>query len=264
MTIAPSMNLTAELDRRYPGQDRIPISKLTSDIRHGGTIPSGTFVVMASGDRKLRARILEKDTPHKGFSVPLPLNALANDVKITPRYMLWFFSQQFVGEYLMERATGAVFLRVPKSVIYDLPVPIPRAVTRQMNKKELVLKRKNDDFGSHLERFYNDYVFNIRSERYHTAVILAGALAEMIIFQSLIDQGVDRKLLEEDRNLGLGKMLTYLKLLKLEKDVPFSHLKELQKKRNGAVHVGAFARQRITFAKNDLVCFDHIIRHYGI
>jgi len=75
---------------------------------------------------------------------------------------------------------------------------------------------------------------------------------------------VDRKLLESDPNLGLGKMLTYLKLLKLEKDVPMSHLHDLRKKRNAAVHAGLLAKTDSRFGKADLVCFDHIIRHYGI
>jgi hypothetical protein len=97
-----------------------------------------------------------------------------------------------------------------------------------------------------------------------TVYNFAGAMAEMIVYQALIDQGVERKLLAEDHNLGPGKMLTYLKLLKLDKTAPFSHLHELQKKRNAAVHAGLLASSKTRFGKADLQCFDHIIRHYGI
>ena len=89
-------------------------------------------------------------------------------------------------------------------------------------------------------------------------------MAEMIVYQSLIDQDVDPKLLENDHNLGLGKILTYLKLLRLDKVVPFSQLRELQHKRNAAVHAGRLAGSTSRFGKSDLVCFDQIIRHYGI
>lgn len=240
------------------------LGKLVDDLRYGTTIPCGTLVVMASGDRKLRAKILEKDVSHKGFSVPLPLNKLAADFKITPRYLLWLFAHPFVGKHLLFHATGSVFLRVPKRVLHELPIPVPKDATRLVQAKEVVFKRENDEFGAQLGAFYDDYVLNVCNERYHTAIILAGAMAEMIIYQSLIDQGVVRKLLAEDRNLGLGKMLTYLKLLKLDQAAPFTHLCELQTKRNAAVHAGLLAGSKARFGKSDLKCFDHIIRHYGI
>lgn len=260
----PPVNLVSELDAHFRGQKRLALGKLVTDIRHGATIPCGTFVVMASGDRKLRAKILDKDVPHRGFSVPLPLNKLAADSKITPRYLLWLFAQPFVGEHLLFHATGSVFLRVPKRVLHKLLIPVPKDATRLEKAKEVVLERKHDEFRDQLGAFYDDYVLNVRNERYHTAIILAGAMAEMIIYQSLIDQGVERKLLAEDRNLGLGKMLTYLRPLKLDKAVPFTHLRDLQKKRNAAVHAGLLAGSKTRFGKSDLGSFDHIIKHYGI
>ncbi len=105
---------------------------------------------------------------------------------------------------------------------------------------------------------------NLRNEGYHTAMILAGAMAEMLVYQALLDQGVEKKLLSDDRNLGLGKMLTYIKLLKLDKDLPYTHLCEIQKKRNAAVHAGMLAGNSGRFESADLKCFDHIIRHFGI
>jgi hypothetical protein len=173
-------------------------------------------------------------------------------------------SHDFIGEHLLKHATGSVFLRVPKNVLHDLPIPVPKGATQAPRAKEIVIGKANDEFAVQVEAFYDDYVFNVRNERYHTALILAGAMAEMIVYQSLIDQEVDRKLLEKDHNLGMGKMLTYLKLLKLEKEVPFAHLRELQTKRNAAVHAGRLAGSRVRFGKSDLNCFDHIVQHYGI
>jgi hypothetical protein len=219
---------------------------------------------MASGDRKIRVKILEKDTSHRGFSVPLSLNDTARKLNITARYLLWFFSRDFVIEYLAGHATGTVFLRIPKAILHALPIPIPKGLDKALRAKEVVIRKTNDAFSHHIAAFYDDYVLNVRNERYHTALILAGAMAEMIVYQSLIDQNVDRKLLEDDRNLGMGKMLTYLRLLNLEKEVPFVHLRELQKKRNAALHAGRLVGSKIRFEKSDLDCFDHIVRHYGI
>ncbi|MEK7707135.1 MAG: hypothetical protein AAB380_03980 [Verrucomicrobiota bacterium] len=258
------MNLTSKLDTTFPGQKRILLGELVDNLRHGTMIPRGTFVIMASGDRNIRAKILEKDAPHRGFSVPLPLNKAAVECRITPRYLLWFFSHAFIGEHLLHHATGTVFLRVPKNVLHELPIPVPKGASKLVLTKEVVIKKTDDEFGVQLGAFYDDYVLNVRHGRYHTAIILAGAMAEMIVYQSLLDQGVDRKLLERDHNLGLGKMLTYLKLLKLEKEVPLTHLHELKKKRNAAVHAGSLARSTARFGKSDLTCFDHIVRHYGI
>jgi len=258
------VNFPDRLNKKFPGQRRVPLGSLVQQLRYGVNIPKGTFVVMASGDRKVRAKILEKDTAHRGFSLPLPLNTAASDLKITPNYLLWFFSHNFVADHLLSHATGSVFLRVPKNVLLELPIPIPRGVAKRLVGKEIVMAKTNDEFGVQLAAFYGDYVLNVHNARYHTALILAGAMAEMIVYQSLIDQGVDRKLLEKDRNLGMGKMLTYLGLLKLEKDVPFKHLRELQKKRNAAVHAGRLAGSKVRFGKSDLSCFDHIVQYYGI
>ena len=119
----------------------MPLGSLVQQLRYGVNIPKGTFVVMASGDRKVRAKILEKDTAHRGFSLPLPLNTAASDLKITPNYLLWFFSHNFVADHLLSHATGSVFLRVPKNVLLELPIPIPRGVAKRLVGKEIVMEK---------------------------------------------------------------------------------------------------------------------------
>jgi len=91
------------------------------------------------------------------------------------------FSHDFVGEHLLQHATGAVFLRVPKRILHELPIPIPKGVPETSPTKEIVIKKTDDAFSTQLAAFYDDYVFNVQDERFHTAVILAGAMAEMVI-----------------------------------------------------------------------------------
>ena len=159
------MTLSSQLDKRFSGQKRIRLGNLVTQLKHGSIIPKGTFVVMASGDRKVRAKILQKDTPHRGFSVPIGLNHTATDLKITPRYLLWFFSHDFVGEHLLTYATGSVFLRVPRTILYELPIPIPKGATSVVVTKEVVIEKANDAFGVQLAAFHDDYILNVRNER---------------------------------------------------------------------------------------------------
>ena len=256
--------LMSGLDKQFRGQERVALGKITRRIQYGAVIPSGTFAVMASGDTKLRVKILEAGVAHKNWSVPFPLDDKAARLSITPHYLLWFFSRDFVREYLVNYATGTVILRIPRNLLESLPIPIPKGAANRARTDEVVLEKPKSAFGVQLAAFHEDYTFNVEHKRYHTAIILAGAMAEMILYQSLIDQDVDKKVLEDDHNLGLGKMLTYLKLLKLDGDVPFSDLRELQQKRNAAIHAGLLAKTSDRFGQKDLKCFDHIVRHYGI
>jgi len=62
------------LDKKFSKNEKIPIAQLVEYIKTNRTIPKGTLVIMASGDAKLRLKILEKDTSNKGFSTPLKIN----------------------------------------------------------------------------------------------------------------------------------------------------------------------------------------------
>lgn len=92
--------LTSYLDSNFSTNKRVPLSALIEPIRTNELIPAGALVVMASGDRRLRLKVLEQDTPHKGFSQPLLLNEFATAHKITPHYLLWYLSQEPVANYL--------------------------------------------------------------------------------------------------------------------------------------------------------------------
>jgi len=134
------------LNKTFKGSKTRKLLNLTSPLKHGGTIPKGTLVIMASGDAKLRLKILEKDTPHKGFSIPLILNSEAHDLDISPNYLHWYLSHKVIQDQLMMQAIGSVFLRVPKKIIDSIPVPIPTNSSRKQSVKEVVIKRKDDSF----------------------------------------------------------------------------------------------------------------------
>lgn len=254
------------LDKKFKRNARVQLSRLVEPIKHGATMQTGTLVLMASGDRKLRLKILDKETPHKGFSEPLALNAYAQENRVTPNYLLWYLSHAAIRDHLLSHTTGSVILRVPRKIIYALPVPLPSRVVKIKDIEEIVLTKKDDPFTKLIDQLYRDYLLNFNSDRFRTAVILAGAICEVILYQLLLEHDVSPKMLSGDRSLGLNKMLDYVRLLKLDKSAgfPMNHLIEIQKNRNTAIHAGLQIDGHKEFSKLDLDCFDHVIRHFGI
>jgi hypothetical protein len=258
--------VAAFLDQKYRKNRRVPLSKLIDPVKYGALIRAGTLVLMASGDRTLRLRVLEKDTPNKGFSEPLPLNSFATENKVSPQYLQWYLSQEPVSEWLLSNARGSVFLRVPRPILRAVPVPLPTSALKPNGPNEVVLQKHDDEFSSLIRELHKDYLLNFKAGRYRTAVILAGAISEVILYQLLIEQDVNPKFLKEDRGLALGKMLDYVRLLKLDQNdhFPMNHLVEIQKSRNAAIHAGLSLSAKREFSKTDLASFDHIIRHFGL
>ena len=124
-------------------------------------------------------------------------------------------------------------LRVPRKILYGLPIALPTRVVKPSKLGEVVISRRDDPFSELINEFYKDYRLNFSSERFRTATILAGAICEVILYQLLIDQGVNPKMLSEDRALALAKLLDYVRLLKLDQAAgfPLNHLYDIQKKR---------------------------------
>jgi hypothetical protein len=258
--------MLAFLDAKFSKNRRVSLGALTTRITSGSVIPRGTLVVMASGDRKIRLKILERDTPHRGFSEPLIVNGFGAEHKVTPHYLLWYLSQEPVTIHMLAQASGAVFVRVPRKVLHAIPVPLPTSVTKIKPVNEFSVTRTETPFSRLIADLNNDYLLNVANGRYRTAAVLAGAICEVILYQLLIEQGVSPKLLRDDRGLGFNKLLEYVELLKLDglPGFPKSQLVQMKKLRNDSVHAGLLVNKMREVAATDLDCFNSIIKHFGI
>lgn len=258
--------LTSFLDSKFAKNRRVPLSALIARVSSGSVIPKGTLVVMASGDRKIRLKILDRDTPHRGFSEPLLVNGFGTEHKVTAHYLLWFLSQEPVTNHMLERASGAVFVRVPRKVLNAIQIPLPTSVTKIKPINEFSIVRTETPFSKLIADLNNDYLLNVANARYRTAAVLAGAICEVILYQLLIEQGANPRLLRDDRSLGFNKLLEYVELLKLDElpGFPKSQLIQMKKLRNESVHAGLLINKTREISAADLECFNPIIKHFGV
>lgn len=258
--------LTSFLDSNFKNSRRVTIGMLVRKIRTGELIPKGSLVLMASGDRRIRFKVLDQDTPHKGFSEPLVLNEFAAEHKVTANYLHWFLTRDQVAQFLVDNAHGAVFVRVPRTILHAVPVPLPASVKRIKPPVDFSPIKTDNPFSKILDDLYSDYQLNLTNRRFRTATVLAGAICEVILYQLLVEQGVSPKLLKEDRGLGMNKMLDYVRVLKLEQaqGFPLSQLEEIRKNRNEAVHAGLLVNNPRELTLEDMNAFNPVIKYFGL
>lgn len=263
----------SSLDKNFRTNKKIPLEKLIEPSKRGSMIPKGTLVVMPFVSGEIRLKILGKNTPDKGFSIPLKLSSKDDGQSITADYLEWFLKHNFIKKYLMNYISGSILPRVPRKVLFNLLIPLPTQERRKAAFDpsfscdfDSVIANAENPFRRMITNYFRDFKFNLENKRYTAAIILAGAISEAILYQLLIDNDVNQKILSDDRNLGLGKLITYVKLLKLDKnlDFPLTHFSELQHFRNSAVHVSLAIKNEKPFARQNLNCFDQIIKHFGI
>jgi hypothetical protein len=258
--------LASYLDSTFAKSKRLPLSALVLKIKSGIMLPAGSLVVIASGDRRLRLKILDKDTPHRGFSEPLLVNGFAAEHRVTPHYLLWYLSKDPVTEYLLHNASGSVFVRVPRKILHALLVPLPTSVIKINPVDEFSVAREDTPFSKAIAELYNDYLLNFSNGRYRTAALLAGVICEVILYQLLSEQGINQNLLKDDNGLGFGKLLSYVRVLKLDQSpgFPVSQLVEMQRNRNHSVHAALLVNKRKAVTAKDLECFNPIIKYFGL
>jgi hypothetical protein len=267
INIKQSSKYINKFNEKYHGHKKAKIGELIEPGKRGEIIKNGTLVLMPFSNGAIQLKILEEDIIDKGFSIPLRINSTGTIKGITSNYLLWFLQQGFVVEHLLFYVTGSVMPRIKKEDLFNITIALPQKNKKYDNiSNREIIKIDTDPFRKLINAFYQDYRQNYKKGRFQTAMILAGSITESILYQLLLENGVDRKILEDDNSLSLGKMIQYIKLLKLDKELelPMSALIDLQKRRNRAVHVNLALKNNDKYSVNDLKCFDDIIMYFGI
>lgn len=257
-------DLQSFLNRRFKGHKCPALGKLLEPMKHGQIMASGSLVLMPGNDSTLRLKILEQPTPHKGFSEPLVLKEQAEQLLVTPSYLIWYFNIKEVREHLLKSAKGVVFVRIARQVLHALPVPLPRRLVEVAPVGEVVLRSNTPRFRNQIKEFYTDFQRCLKSGSHRTAIVLAGAISEMLLFQWLLDHDVDEKLLK-DNNVGFRVMMDYVKLLKLHESpgFPLTNMEKLSKARNRAIHAGRLLEDQ-PITPEELEQFDEVISFFGV
>ncbi len=256
----------SKLDSKFAKNRKAALGAYIIKSKRNEIIPAGTLVVMPSNGA-ISLKILDKDTPDKGFSTPLKISDDGYKLGLSANYLMWYFKIDFVAERLISTAVGTVMPRIPREILEELKIPLPIHPNASVDAKQIDrIPIINSPFKKLISSFYEDYRLNFEKDRFTTSVILAGAIGEAILYQLLLDYDVDPKLLENDRTLGFGKLLAYVQILKINdlEGFPLNHFEELQKHRNSAIHVGLAVKREKQFTKENLTCFDHIVKYFGI
>jgi len=267
MTKMSYSEFQSNFGRRFGKQKSIKLRSLIDNGKRNEIITKGTLVLMPFSNSTIQLKILEKDTIDKGFSIPLRLNEQAKNYNITQNYLLWYLQTDFVVLYLLGFVKGSALLRISRADLFEILVPIPlKNISYKSPKKLIKLDIKDDPFRVLINNYYRDYRLNLKNERFQTSSILAGSIMESILYQLLIDSGVDKSILQNDNSLSLGKMIQYIKLLKLDKELglPMSAICEVQKNRNKSVHVNLAIKDKSEYTIKDQECFNEVIKYFGI
>ena len=96
--VDPLSKYNSCLDKSFHSNKKIKLEKIIEPSKRGTTIPKGTLVLMPFVNGQLRIKILEKNTPDKGFSIPLKLIKKDEGLHLTADYLAWFLKHDFVKD----------------------------------------------------------------------------------------------------------------------------------------------------------------------
>ena len=198
--------------------------------------------------------------------LPIIINEQGIKQGITPTYIQWFLTQEFVANFLSKVSEGKVMPKIPRKILYSLKIPISKNFIRADIQDEIQLITP---FRAYLRNYYKQYSLNYEHQNFDACAILAGAMCEAILYQLLIDNHVPKDSLDNDHNMGLGKLIEHVKDMKLDEELEFNtqYFTEVKKLRNNAVHFGRVSRNSGQYENvklEQLIPFNNVIKQFGI
>jgi hypothetical protein len=250
------------LNKTFKDSIKIPLSQLTNKIVNN-VIEKGDVIIKNFPDGRLVFEIAKTIT--KGKSNWIRYRII--DKRVSPEYLLWFLSKKEIMHYLSIHATGSVIRVIPPKFIEELSIPLPTVINLKNRRSKLSLSYGDSSIRKIIQSFYQDYQENFDMNRFDTAIILAGAICEAILYESLIELGVSEKILSQNKTLGQLIEFAQIKELDSIYGINLTHFESIKQQRNKTVHIGS-ALKRLEngeiLDKSIFREFDNIIKIFGI
>lgn len=273
---ADSFNLTAEFNLSIEKKEKSYNNLLNKKFNKHKKENFNTIIEFKNVSKVLKGKICYLPSPNASINIFIAqkeynssnLYTILNikNKEITPNYLLWFLNHKEVKEYLLCYSVGAVFTYISKQTFNNLSIPFPKSPIKELIT-EINLENKETAFRKLLDQYYQEYLDNFTKGNYMTSLILAGAISETFLHNYLIEIGINEKLFG---NKTLGGLIDLVEVYLHDREIkefPLNHFKDIQQKRNYAVHP-KLAKDKIErdeeFGISDFDCFNQIIKYFGL
>jgi len=241
--------------RRFIGQHRKKEFLKVVEIKTPSEIKKGDLVFKNRG-MSFTLEIAEEDIDNsrrRDFVFKI------KDPSFSKQYILWYFNRKEIKDYLSLYAKGQVIIYIPVQVFEKLEIIKPRKIEHNLNAVNISI---NSRFGKIVKKYLNEYTSNIKNENYLSASFLVGAICESILYQYLIDKGVDEKHLERKT---YGQLIEIIEIANFNID-NLDDFKKIQDFRNN-IHPNRALNHMDTLENMEQEIeptFNRIIENFGI
>jgi hypothetical protein len=251
------------LNKKFSDNVKVPFKKLVEKVNNDES-QIGDIIIFNYIEAKLKIEVIQKNKKTKKF-IHNVFRVI--DDRVSAQYILWIFSQNEVKEYIKIHAVGSLLRHIPLQVIENLMIPIPRLLDKNSSKNRITISTNHNPVREVIKNFYLDYQENFNSNRYNTAIILAGAICEAILYESLIEVGIPEKILSQNKTLGTLIEYAHIKELDKHYKINLTHFESIKQERNKAIHIGLAVKK---LKEGEIISqyafkdFDQIIKNFGI
>ena len=188
------------------------------------------------------------------------------DKSITSNDLLYYFNQKPIAEYLQSFGKGAIHFHIPKSAFNRLIIPKPQGENHTVISKTR-LSINNSSFKILFATYYQQYTESYKSQNYLIAAIMAGAIAEIYLYNFLIEIKLKDATLDGKTLGALIHLAEAYLLSSVIDDFPLNHFREVQKLRNKAVHpklANELINKRNQISDASFDGFNQLIKYFGL
>ena len=252
----------------YKGQKTSTVQKHFEVYREDIPELLPAFVIESSSKGEISFKVITKNTKKRRFD--LTIISKSKDISVFD--LMYFVDHKEVKDYLSLQLRGSVMMTLPVKSFLKLQIPLPKI---QLAAKDIEVKSGNlkpvaNEFKMFIAQYYQEYSNALKQNQLVAATMLAGAISEAILYQLILDSGVEASLLE---NRGLGGLIRDVKLGRFNEIenqefdlLPFTTLNKI---RNDIVHPSRAIQKiktdyELIDKENIIQNFNRIKRNFGL